>query len=353
MARLVVIAPGRGSYNRTELNYLQRFDDHPRFNQRQELLAKADDLRAQQGRPTISELDGADQYRSSLHLPGENASALILTAAAADFALIDPAHEVCAVLGNSMGWYITLYTGGALSFEDAFHVVDTMGWYQKGNVQGGQLIYPVVDEQWRPDPEREATAFAAAERVAAQGEDHWVGLSIRLGGQLVFAGTDKGIRALLAELPKHKLGSYEYPFQLARHSAFHTHLMRAASDHGLAEAGQVNWRQPNTTMIDGNGRQWKPHRTPANALRDYTFIDQVIRPYDFTASVRVALREYNPDALVLLGPGETLGGAIAQVMIAEGWRGMRQRADFIAAQKSDHPPLISMNRPEQAAHILS
>src|SRR5690606_20236412 len=134
----VVVAPGRGSYNRTELQYLRRFAEHPNAAARRELLARADRLRAEQARIPVSELDEASAYQTSKHLPGENASALIFTCGAADYALLHERHEICAVLGNSMGWYSTLYTGGALSFEDSFRVVDTMGYFQKDHLRGGQ-----------------------------------------------------------------------------------------------------------------------------------------------------------------------------------------------------------------------
>lgn len=352
MSRLVVIAPGRGTYNRNELGYIGRFRDNPRFARRTELLAQADQLRARGGGPTVSELDQAESYSPRLHLPGENASALIFTASAADYLTLSPEHRVVATLGNSMGWYTTLFTGGALSFEDAFKVVDAMGARQRGNQVGGQVIYPLVDEQWRANPRARAEADAVVAGIAARGADHWVGLSINLGGFAVYAGTDAGIKALLAELPAVKLGSTDYPFQLPRHSAFHTHLMEDASHQGQYLLNAVPWGQPAVPMIDGNGAVWRPGRTTRAALRDYTLGAQVVQPYDFTLSVRVALREYNPDHLVLLGPGETLGGAIAHVLIAEGWRGIRDKESFMAAQKSDHPPLISMNRPDQAALVV-
>jgi len=352
MARLVVIAPGRGSYNRTELSYLKRFADHPRAAARAELAAQADGFRAKLGRSTISELDGATSYSPRTHLPGENASALIYTCAAADLAMIDPSHQIAATLGNSMGWYIALHAGGALSFEQGFKLIETMGYFQKGNVLGGQVIYPVVDETWQADADREAAVMAAIEEVCALGEDHWVGLSIRLGGLLVLAGTDLGVKALLGALPKVKMGPNEYPFQLARHSAFHTHIMRDTSSRALYQLNGLTWGQPKIPTIDGRGYIWRPQRTDFGDLQDYTLGHQVVEPYDFSASLRVALREYNPDHLVLLGPGETMGGAIAQVIIAEGWRGIDSKSAFIAAQKDKAPPLISMNRKEQAQLII-
>lgn len=352
MARLVVIAPGRGSYNRTELGYLNRFSDHPRFTKRQELREIADAQRARFKRPTVSEFDNASSYRPSLHLPGENASALIFTCSAADYAMIDPAHKISAVLGNSMGWYTTLYLGGALNFERAFRVMDTMGYYQKENLVGAQAIFPLVDENWRASDELKEKAAKALAEVNAKGDDFWVGPSIHLGGLAVYAGTEKGIKALLETLPKVKMGANEYPFQLPRHGAFHTDLMQDASSHGQYKLHDMHYDQPKIPMIDGRGWTWRAHQTGHQELVDYTLVHQVLKPYDFTASVRVALREHNPDHLVLLGPGESMGGAIAQVIISEGWKGIASKADFIAAQKSDKPPLISMNRPEQAALVI-
>ncbi len=352
MARIVVVAPGRGTYNRTELNYLQKFKDHPAYVRRQGLVAIANRLREASARPTVTELDSASGYRPALHLPGENASALIFTCSAADYAMISNEHEVVATLGNSMGWYTTLYTGGTLNFEDAFRVVDCMGWFQKDNTQGGQVIYPMVDELWRHDPEKEKLALEIAAAVAGRGKASWVDLSIRLGGLLVFAGVDQGVKALLKELPKVTLGGNTYPFQLARHSAFHTPLMMEASKNGLSQLADVRWQQPKVPMIDGRGFVWRAYQTVTDQLRDYTLVRQVLEPYMFTDAVRVALREYNPDHLVLLGPGRTLGGALAQIMIMEGWRGIRSKKDFQVAQNSNKPPLIAMDIPEQADHVI-
>lgn len=352
MARLVVIAPGRGTYNRGEMGYLERFRDHPRFDLRRDIVARADDLRASYQRISASEMDGAESFRSSLHLPGENASALIFTCTAADHALLNPEHEVVAVLGNSMGWYSTLFTGGALAFEQAFRVVETMGWHQKDNIRGGQLIYPVVDSEWRRDIEAESRALEVLDQVKAMGEEFDASVSIRLGGFLVLAGTDRAVKLLLEKLPKVKLGANEYPFQLARHAAFHTPLMAEASNHGLYRLSSLPWAGPKIPMIDGTGAIWRAHQSSPADLRDYTLIHQVLETFDFTAALRVAIREYNPDHLVLLGPGETLGGAIAHVIIDEGWRGIHDKRGFSTAQTSDHPPLIAMNRPDQAALVI-
>ncbi len=351
MARLVVVAPGRGTYNRKELNYLSRFEDHPRAAERQQLVARADALRAAQNQPTSSEMDRAEAYSPRIHLPGENASALIYTCSAADFLMISPEHEICAVLGNSMGWYTTLFTGGAVTFEEGFRLVETMAQFQRNNIQGGQIIYPLVDSNWQRD---EAAIAAVESQLSQRAEDPegWCGISIHLGGFVVLAGTDQGVSSLLKELPKIRLGVTDYPFQLPRHAAFHTHLMQDASNHGLYHLSDLQTHQPKRLMIDGRGYSWRPQQSTLKDLQDYTLVHQVKEAYDLTTAVRVALREHNPDHLVLLGPGETLGGALSQVMVAEGWRGMKAKKAFKAAQRSEAPPLIAMNRPEQALHVI-
>ena len=68
--------------------------------------------------------------------------------------------------------------------------------------------------------------------------------------------------------------------------------------------------------------------------------------YDFTAAITVAIREFAPDRIVLLGPGETLGGAIGQVLVALGWQGIINKATFMARQ-ADDPLLLAMGRPGQ------
>ena len=97
MKTAVVVCPGRGTYNKTELGWLGRhFADKA-------LLARFDAMRAEAGRPTLSELDGAASYSISTHTRGDNASGLIYAATLGDFAAIGDDIRVVAVTGNSMG----------------------------------------------------------------------------------------------------------------------------------------------------------------------------------------------------------------------------------------------------------
>ena len=87
-------------------------------------------------------------------------------------------------------------------------------------------------------------------------------------------------------------------------------------------------------------------------LRDYTLGHQVVEPYDLAAAIRVAAREFMPDVFIVLGPGNTLGGAVAQSLVSVSWRGMTGKADFKARQEKD-PLLLSMGVEEQRALVTS
>jgi acyl transferase domain-containing protein len=286
-------------------------------------------------------MDAAEVYSSRLHVAGENASILTMTASLADADVLKDV-SVCCVIGNSMGWYTALAVAGALPLDDAFTLVETMGQYQAGNVIGGQVLYPLVDAGWRPLPSPELDAA-----LADVPDLYW---SIRLGGQAVIGGTQAALDTLLAHLPPRKIGERDAPFQLPLHSAFHTPLMADTSRRASAALGGLGWRAPAIPLVDGRGQIFRPRHADPGALRGYTLGTQVTEPYDFGAGLRVALREYAPDAVVLLGPGGNLGGAVAQVLLAEGWRGLHTRADFVRLQEAD-PFVLSLARPDQRARV--
>jgi hypothetical protein len=65
-------------------------------------------------------------------------------------------------------------------------LVETLGHYQAGNVIGGQLMYPTVDDTWRP-----SAAYAAP--IAAALDHPGVHVSIRLGGTIVLGVDTDGL----------------------------------------------------------------------------------------------------------------------------------------------------------------
>ena len=63
-------------------------------------------------------------------------------------------------------------------------------------------------------------------------------------------------------------------------------------------------------------------------------------------SISTALKEFSPDKLILLGPGNSLGGATAQIIIKNNWNFIESKKSFLLNQEMD-PFLISMGILEQ------
>jgi acyl transferase domain-containing protein len=298
-------------------------------------LEELDAMRTDSGFPTISSLDNAASFSPSLHTKGEHASTLIYACSYADFQSIDQSkYEIVAVTGNSMGWYLTLAFAKSLDTVGAFSVINTMGSMMKDKIIGGQVIYPIRDGDWKQSAELESAVHSAL--VTAQSEGQ-VYISIHLGGYLVFGGDQAGLNSLLKNLPKIE----NYPFQLINHAAFHTPLLQETSRRAFELLPIDFFDRPQIPMIDGQGKIWQPYSTDIGELYQYTLDTQVLRPYDFTKAITVALKEFAPDKLFLLGPGNSLGGAIGQILVENRWLGIQSKQDFSSLQKSN-PILISM-----------
>ncbi len=333
MRRAAILCPGRGSYTERTLRSLP--ESHP-------WVSRAEELRRETGLPSLVELDRAARFDPGVHLAPSNASPLIWLVTMLDSAAALQEHKVVCVGGNSMGWYTALAVAGALDFDDGFHLVQEMSILQEEQHRaegGGQVIYPLVDERWQKDPTLEESVRSAIESSGGQAFP-----SILLGGYVVLAGMEAGTAHLLKTLPKTKLGSTPYPFRLMQHGPYHTPLVRGVADQAKQRLSRLEFRAPRVTLIDGRGARFTPWSTDPAALAEYTLGAQITTPYDFTASVGVALREYAPDHLVCPGPGNSLGGVCGQILVQQGWRGIHAREDFDRVQQSDAPILISMRR---------
>ena len=328
-----VVCPGRGVYNAAELGYFARH-----HADREDMLAGFDAQRDARSQVKIAELDGAERFSMSKFTRGDNASGLIYACSYADFLAIDRAqYDIIAVTGNSMGWYTALACAGALTAQIGFEVVNTMGTIMQDYLIGGQLIYPIVDENWQ---EIAGAKDAVLEII---GRIDGLYLSIWLGGLMVLAGTDEALTAAEAALePRQK----RFPMRLGNHAAFHTELMQGNSDLGKMALASDIFTQPKIPMIDGRGHVWMPQASDIDALHDYTFGHQVTQSYDFTRAVQTGLKEFAPDKIIVLGPGITLGGATAQSMLAIDWLGQATKTDFSTKQK-ETPYLISMGMDNQ------
>lgn len=342
MSRYAFVLPGRRSYTEASLGTLTRAAAEP---EARAFLDEVEAWRASYGLPALLELDGAERFSAATHLRPANVSALIWACTLLDVRAERARRadqQLVAVAGNSMGWYTALAVGGALGLEDAFRLVQEVALMQEANRGGGQLIYPIMGANWRPDPARRAQVEAA---LASGGRD--VFPSIELGGFRVLAGSDAGMAHLMGALPPiaaGELGRAAYPLRLAQHGPYHTRLLSDVAQRAQNSLARLDWRAPEVTLVDGRGSLFTPWSTSTRELIGYTLGHQITRPYDLNRSVRVVLRELAPDQLVLPGPGNTLGGITGQILCLEGWRGVHTRADFERVQESGTPLVHSLQR---------
>ena len=341
--RALVICPGRGTYNATELGYLKTH-----HAARQDVIAAVDAVRGAMGQMTVSQLDGADKYTPSVHMTGDNASALIYACAMADFAAIDrEKFDIVAVTGNSMGWYLALACAGIVDLAGGARLVNNMGGIMHQHGAGGQIVWSICDDNWILQEDKLLFINNLMIEASIISEVS-IYISIRLGGMIVLAADEAGLKWLMERLPKDD----RFPLRLMHHAAFHSPLLNhvvpmARSDNPLSDFGVGE-----IPAIDGQGRIWSPRAFNRDAIYAYTLGAQLTDSYDFTRAVQVAAAEFAPDTVIVLGPGTTLGAPIAQALIASGWRGLSSKADFQARQQGE-PILISMGMAEQRAWALS
>ena len=346
--RAVLVLPGRGAYTAATLGVIPT--DHP-------LVARAEAIRAELGLDSLLALGAADTFEPSVHLRPANASPLIFLAGLLDAERATADHRLVAIIGNSLGWSTALAVSGALGFDDAFRMVQGVAQLQEdaseAGVTGGQLIYPRVDADWQPVEEYTAALEAVLTNGAdTDGERTQNGAtdpdrafpSVDLGGYVVLAASEAGIARLLDVLPSVKVGERQFPLRLAYHGPYHTPLLAEVASAARARFSTLDWRAPSVTLIDGRGARFTPWATNPVDLAWYTLGEQIVTPYRFATGARVALREYAPELLVLAGPGNTLGGVVGQLVVAEGYHGIRTRADFESAQAGAAPLVLSMGR---------
>ena len=334
MSRALVAFPGRGSYGTTSLGSLPATHAWVR---------RADELRELAGLPLLSLVDGADRFAPAVHLRPTNAWPLTFLCGLLDAERIADDHEVVVVTASSTGWYTALAASGALGFDDAFRLVQEMARAAEAPLphdeRAGELIYPLTDDGWNPEQDR-----IVALRIALDDADGGASLAVDLGAFAVVGGTTAGLDRVATALPPVSVGDRAFPLRMATGQAWHTPLRDASAEAAAASLEGLAWERPNVTLVDGRGVRFTPWSTDPAELAEQTLRGQAGSTYDFATGIRVALREYAPDVVLLPGPGASLGAACAQVIVADGYRGVRSRADFEAAQAGPSPILLSMRR---------
>ena len=333
--RVIVVCPGRGSYTRETSNYLSGLK--PDISNH---IISFDKKRKSENLTKISELDKKN-FRSKIHMTGENASPLIYACSVKDFMLIDKTkYDIVAICGNSMGWYIALALGGAITFDKGYDLIQTMGTLTQNHGSGGQIIYPIINDEWQIDIEKK-------ELVLKEIENSNSFISIYLGGYIVIGGDQNSLDRLLKKLPRND----KYPFQIPFHSAFHTSLLSGVVPTAQSSFNRNIFNRPSIPLVDGRGNIWSPWSTNKSELYNYTLGYQIIKPYNFSASIEVALKEFCPDNIILLGPGNTLGGPVAQVLIDHNWNDLKTKSEFVQNQ-AKNPFVLSMGIDEQREIVI-
>lgn len=290
--RALVICPGRGTYNAAELGYLRTH-----HAARGDIIATVDAVRAAKGQVTVAQLDSADTYAPSVHMTGDNASALIYACAMADFAAIDRERfEIVAITGNSMGWYLALACAGIVDLAGGARLVNNMGGIMHEHGTGGQIVWSVVDDDWKISQDKLCLVSDLLQEVQTVSNIK-VHISIRLGGMIVFAADAAGLKWLMDRLPKDD----RFPLKLMHHAAFHSPLLNHIIPIARAENPVGDFGAGEIPAIDGQGRIWSPRAFSRAAIYDYTLGAQLTDSYDFTRAVQVAAAEFAPDTIIVLG----------------------------------------------------
>jgi [acyl-carrier-protein] S-malonyltransferase len=323
----VLFCPGRGSYTKDELGFVGRT---LRAGPVTAALDACDEWRRSQQRPTLREIDGAEKFRPGLHLEGENAAELIYFGTMAQLEHLRERYRIVAVAGNSLGWYTALPASGALDPTSGWRLVATMAALQK-QVKGGQILTTTVDEDWQDNVQLRVAVMAVLHALQDRGEETFCDYSIRLGGHEVLAGTEAAITELLTHLPKVKVGDREFPFRLAGHGPFHTKLCGVVSEQAQQLLADLPMRAPDCHLIDGFGNVHSPWSADPKELLRYTTTQQVLETFDFSACVRTAMREFQPDVLLCAGPGGSLRAPVGHCVLREGWRGVKDKKALFAA----------------------
>mgnify|MGYP002819595032 CR=1 FL=1 len=204
--RALLICPGRGSYNSSELGSLGRLARREAWAP---IVEEADARCVAVGLEPVSALDARPQFARATHLEAAHASALTFTVSAADFAARTgtpgAAWAPVGIIGNSLGWYTATHLAGCLPFGAGLDIVLRTGGWQRQHSVGGQLVYPTLTDEWLRSDQLQADIDGALRDANQVG---YASLSIALGGASVLAADDAGLAALKASLPPLSRGRF-------------------------------------------------------------------------------------------------------------------------------------------------
>lgn len=319
MSRAVLVLPP-GGYTAASLGSLSR--DDPRIDE-------ADAFRQASGLPTLRELDAATELDASVHGQPIHAMPLNYLLAVLEAEEARREHRPVAVVADPGGWYAALAIASVLSFGDGLRLVHELAAAEQESAPVGRVVYPLTDAAWRPQPALRGALDAALETVDGEATAF-----LDLGGFALVAGRQPTVGRVLSALRPVQVGERRYPRPVAGAGSMGVGALTAAV---VERAAALEWRRPELTLIDGRGARHTPWSADPTELRDYTLTTMRHETFGFATALRVALREYAPDVVLLLGPGRSPASAVAQLVVAEGYHGLRTRAAYEADQRSAAP----------------
>ena len=322
--RAIVVAPGRGSYNGTHAKYFNRYERLRRVGHEPSAMRRINAHRCRRGLPSVDDLVTSPFFQQ---LRKSNPNILTFTAGVSDYATLSDYNVQC-IVSNSIGWYTALALADVIEIEHALDLLHVAG---ETAPDGGQVVYPLIDANWHPDPEAQLHVDRVLAEVNAR-DGNYAAVSLQFGGFVVLAGNGAAIEDLSSKLPTVVRGHRTYPHVLVGNPPAHTRLMKKVGRELSKASSSEMWHEPTVPIVDGFGRLWSSRDGCADALRRYTVGPYVTDLFDFTVAVQTALNVFQPDRIVLLGPGDNHAGAIAQAIVDMGYRGIRSRNAFFEAQ---------------------
>ena len=200
------------------------------------------------------------------------------------------AWEVPVMAGHSLGEYSALVCAGALSLEEAIGLVHKRGQYMQQAVPAGTGAMAAVlglDEDGIEQACQASGGNVSPANFNSPGQIVIAGAAdaVEKAGQLCLDAGAKKVMPLAVSVPSH------------------CDLMRPAAEQLAADLAQINWQQPNTTIL--HNVDVLSH-TDAEGLQQ-ALMAQLYSPVRWTQTMQ-AMQDMGVEAVAECGPGKVLSG---------------------------------------------
>lgn len=263
------------------------------FRSAQQVFAEAEDALGF----ALSRLcfDGPDGELKST----ENTQPAILTVSVAALRVLEAetALRPAFVAGHSLGEYSALVAVGALDFSDAVKVVRERGRLMQQAVPAGEGAMAVI-LGLKMDAVRALCDEAGQGEVVSPANYNG-------GGQIVIAGTKKGVARAMALA---KARGAKRALDLPVSAPFHCQLMRPAADGLMRVLNEVNVRPFAVGVVSNVEADVNTASDRVKAL----LTEQAVKPVRWEESVR-KLADLGCTRALEIGPGKVLKGLIKRI----------------------------------------